>query len=464
MGIFKNRKKLFDREKREEKKINKRILESKKLIKEAKERIKLEKRNIKKNKREEFKKTKFYKFFKRMFGLVDTDRDTYSFSEVLVITLVSLVVGAFACFSVFTIISGGKNYFKLSNELSKFVEVYDTIVENYNGDLDKDKLIDDAINGMLSSVGDVYTGYVNVEDTDEFSELVGGVYEGIGCTIQLQDDGIKVIEVFANSPSEKAGLHVGDIILKVDDMDATKMTPDEVANYIKTKESSKITMVVLRNKEEKTIVLIRDKVETPVVNSALYEVNNKKVGYLSISMFTSVAAKQFKTKLEEIEKEDIDSLIIDVRANNGGYLTTVTDIVSQLLPKGEIIYHVEKDGKRETTKDKTSTHREYPIAVLVNGSSASASEILAAAVKESYGGYVVGTKTFGKGTVQQTKQLSDGSMIKYTIENWLTPDGNWINGVGVTPTHEVDLTEEYYNNPSVENDSQLQKALELVSK
>ena len=166
-----------------------------------------------------------------------------------------------------------------------------------------------------------------------------------------------------------------------------------------------------------------------------------------------------------MEEDGIESLVIDVRDNNGGYLTTVTDIANYLLPKGEVIYQVQDNNKkRKVTKDKTATKRDYPIAILTNNGSASASEILAAVIKESYNGYVVGEKTYGKGTVQQVRKLKDGSMIKYTVENWLTPDGNWINNVGITPTDEIALTEEYFKNPSDESDNQLQKALELVSK
>ena len=194
------------------------------------------------------------------------------------------------------------------------------------------------------------------------------------------------------------------------------------------------------------------------------EKNDKKIGYIGISIFSSVSPKQFKNKLEDLESENIDGLVIDVRNNNGGYLTAVTDIVSCLLPKGKVIYQVQRNDEKNVTKDKTSTSREYPIAILVNGYSASASEILAASIKESYGGFVVGTKTYGKGTVQQVKQLSDGSMIKYTVENWLTPDGNWIDGKGIEPTNVVELDNNYYNNPIFDNDNQLQEALVLVSK
>ena len=223
-------------------------------------------------------------------------------------------------------------------------------------------------------------------------------------------------------------------------------------------------MVVMRDKNELTFTLERAKVEIPSVVTKTFTKNDKKIGYVGISIFFFFFAKQFESKLLELEKTDISSLVIDVRDNNGGYLSSVTDIVSLLLPKGEIIYQVQKDKKKEITKDRTVAKRDYPIAVLTNNGSASASEILAAAIKESYHGYVVGTKTFGKGTVQEVKKLSDGSMIKYTTQNWLTPKGNWINGVGIDPTDEVKLDDKYYKEAIDENDNQLQKALELVSK
>lgn len=453
------------------KKTNKKILESKRIIKEEKEKIKLEKRNIRKKKYEKFTNTKVYKFFDRIFSIFKTDRDTYSFSEVFIITLVSLVVGAFACFSVFMVFTGGRNYIKLSKELDKFLDVYETIIDNYYDDVDKEELIESAINGMVSSVGDVYTSYVDTDGTDEFNELVNGVYEGIGCTIQLQETGVKIIDIYEDSPADKAGLMINDILLEVDNINLRidevgieNINVNDVSTYIKVDSSGEITMVVKRDEAEKTVTLKRDKVEIPVVDSEVYVKNNKKIGYVSISIFSSVATKQFKEEVKELEEQDIEALVIDVRDNNGGYLTTVTDVVSYLLPKGKTIYQVQKGDEVEVTKDKTLTSREYPIAVLVNGNSASASEILAASIKESYNGYVVGTKTYGKGTVQQVKSLSDGSMIKYTVENWLTPDGNWIDGVGVEPTDIVEMDTVYYENPISDNDNQLQKALELVSK
>ena len=183
-----------------------------------------------------------------------------------------------------------------------------------------------------------------------------------------------------------------------------------------------------------------------------------------ISIFSSVTDTQFNKKLKELEKEGITALVIDVRQNTGGYLDVVTNMLDTILPKGKIIYQLE-DKTGTTKKYSTSEHKkEYPIAVLVDNVSASASEILASSIKESYGGYVVGINTYGKGTVQQTFDLDDGSMIKYTTQKWLTPNGNWINEVGVEPTDKVELKEDYYNNPTADNDNQLQTALDLVSK
>lgn len=443
---------------------NKKILESKRIIKEEKKKINLIKKNLRKEKKNKFKKTKFGKFIFRLGSIFSDDKNNYSFSEVFVVTLVSLIIGAFACFSVLTIFTGGRNYFKLSKELSKFYDAYDTITDNYYGDISKEELVDSAISGMVSSVGDIYTSYSDTDTTSKFDEIVNGTYEGIGCVIQQSETDMKIITVYDNSPAEKAGLKVDDKIIKVDDIDISTTTASKLGDYIKSEANDKITMTIIRGEEEKVVTLSREKIEIPVVNAKTFESNGKKIGYLQISIFSSVANKQFKENLEKLEKDGIDGLVIDVRNNNGGYLTTVTDITSSLLPKGKIIYQIQKDDKKVATKDKTSTKREYPIAVLVNGGSASASEILAGAIKESYKGYVVGTKTYGKGTVQQVKKLSDGSMIKYTVENWLTPDGNWINEKGIEPTDIVDMDSAYYENPSDENDNQLQKALQLVSR
>ena len=331
-------------------------------------------------------------------------------------------------------------------------------------DIDKDKMVDDAIKGMLSSIGDVYTNYSDLDSTISFDENVVGTYEGIGAVVYYSDSKIIVNKVYNNMPAAKAGLQEGDIITKVDGVSYTDKNQEDLANYVKASNNSSVVLTVIRDGVEKDITIKRSKIEVPVVNSNIFNVNNKKIGYISISVFTSVANKQFEASLKELEKKNIDGLIIDVRDNGGGYLSSVTDICSLFLEKGKVIYQLD-DGKKITSvKDKTKTKRTYPVAVLTNELSGSASEILASTIKESYKGFIVGTNTYGKGTVQQVSKLSDGTMIKYTIEKWLTPEGNWINDVGVSPTDYVEQSEAYYTNPLSENDAQLNKALELVSK
>ena len=184
-----------------------------------------------------------------------------------------------------------------------------------------------------------------------------------------------------------------------------------------------------------------------------------------VSVSTSYAVgTEFFVKLEALEKENIDSLIIDVRSNSGGYLSSVTDIASMFLNKSKIIYQLDTKGVVEQIYSKTKESRNYKVVVLIDKASASASEILAGAMQESYGATIIGTNSYGKGTVQAAYQLESGATVKYTIQKWLTPNGNWINEVGITPDIEVELTEEYANNPSDETDSQLQKALEELSK
>lgn len=401
---------------------------------------------------------------KKKIGIFSKEKESYSFDEVFSITIFSLLLGVLACFSVLTILNKGKNYFVLSKELAKFVDAYDAIVNNYYKEVDKDKLVESAINGMVSSIGDEYTSYSDKDVTDNFNETVNGKYMGIGALIMKSEKDLVIYKIFEDSPSYRAGLKDGDIILKLDDKDTKDMSVNDIASIVKNDTNKEVKLLVKRGEENLDITIVKDMVELPVVSGKVINHNDKKIGYISLSIFSSVASEQFNKELVKLEKEGISGLVIDVRGNSGGYLTTVTDIASYFLKKGDIIYKLEVNDKVTVRKDKTKESRDYPVAVLIDKNSASASEILASSIKESYNGYVVGTNSYGKGTVQQTLVLSDGSMIKYTIEKWLTPLGNWINEEGVIPTNYVELSSEYLNNPVFENDNQLNKALELVSK
>lgn len=390
------------------------------------------------------------------------EKELYTSKEVIIVMIFSIGIGILMCFGGISIITG-KNYLAVTKDLKKVVDTYYAIVDNYYGELDRDKLIDGAVEGMISSVGDTFTSYSDTESTSSFDETINGSYEGIGCTVATLEDGtISVIDMFENSPSYKAGLKVGDVIFKVDGESYEGKNSNDISNYIKNSGKSKIVLTVKRDNEEKDISINLSKVEIPHVSGKVIEQDSKKIGYIKISLFASNSYKQFKNKLDELEKSNIDDLIIDVRDNSGGYLSSVTDICNLFLDKGKVIYQLEDSKGKVKKKDTTKEKRKYDIVVLINGGSASASEILASAIKESYGGDIVGTNSYGKGTVQQTKKLLDGSMIKYTTQKWLTPDGNSINEVGVTPTKVVELNEEYFNNPTTENDNQLQEAIKLI--
>lgn len=394
----------------------------------------------------------------------NTERELYTSKEVIIVMIFSIGIGILMCFGGISIITG-KNYLAVTKDLKKVVDTYYAIVDNYYGELDRDKLIDGAVEGMISSVGDTFTSYSDTDSTSSFDETINGSYEGIGCTVATLEDGtISVIDMFEDSPSYKAGLKVGDIILKVDGESYEGKNSNDISNYIKNSGKSKIVLTVKRDNEEKDISINLSKVEIPHVSGKVIEQDSKKIGYIKISLFASNSYKQFKNKLDELEKSNIDDLIIDVRDNSGGYLSSVTDICNLFLDKGKVIYQLEDSKGKVKKKDTTKEKRKYDIVVLINGGSASASEILASAIKESYGGDIVGTNSYGKGTVQQTKKLLDGSMIKYTTQKWLTPDGNSINEVGVTPTKVVELNEEYFNNPTTENDNQLQEAINIIIK
>lgn len=396
----------------------------------------------------------------------EEEKTTYSLKEMVVVMLFSLVLGFFSCFAFYMILNNGKDYRALKKDLKKLTDTYYALTDNYYEEIDKKELVEDAIKGMMSSVGDIYTNYSDTDATNTFKETVSGSYDGIGCSVGKNDENkLIIVEVFADSPAEEAGLKKDDVIIKIDGVDYTEeKTTSDMSKYIKDNKNKTITITIERDGETKDIKVKHDKIDLPTVSSEVIENNNKKIGYISISVFSSVTAKQFNEAIENLNKEKIEGLVIDVRNNGGGYLSIVTDIANRILPKNKVIYKLEKSNKIIEKKDNSKECLTYPIAVLVNANSASASEILASAIKESYNGFVVGTNTYGKGTVQQTTTLPDGSMVKYTVQKWLTPNGTWINEKGLEPTNKVEIDKKYYENPVKENDNQLLTALDLIAK
>lgn len=352
-----------------------------------------------------------------------------------------------------------------SDALEEFEEVYSLIKDSYYKKVDDSKLIDGAIDGMLSSLDDPHTSYFNESETENFNEVMNGSYKGIGAEITIDsDNNIIILSVFKNSPAYESGLKYNDKILEVNGKSTKGLTTTEVVSLIKD-ESKKTADIkierdgkILNFNVEKRVVTIES------VESKVFDRNGKKIGYVLINNFANNTYEQFKKQVSDLEAKTISGLVIDVRDNSGGYLHSVTDMLDMFVPKGTIIYKIEDQKKTTAYKATTVESRNYPIAVLVNKSSASASEILAIGLKEAYGASVVGVNSYGKGTVQTTKELPTGGMIKYTIQKWLSPKGNWVNKVGVEPTNKVELSEEYIKNPSDANDNQLQSALDIVAK
>lgn len=364
----------------------------------------------------------------------------------------------------FGLVLGGifmyKRGFLGSNDLLyEFASTYNEIVDSYYTDVDSDKLLESGISGMMRYLGDPYSSFMTKESAQAFSEDVEGKYSGIGAEIKFDDklENILIGRVFEGSPAEKAGIKENDMLLKVNNEPVKGKSLSDIASIVKGEEKTEVTVTVIRDEKEMEFKIKRGTVDSVSVLGKIIEKDEKKIGYLAISVFAVNTLDQFKKELENLEKESIDALIIDVRGNSGGYLTSVTDMISLFTKKGDVLYQLKAKNDIEIIKDNTNESRNYKIVVLTNSGSASASEVLAASLKESYGATIVGTKSFGKGKVQKVYTLSNGSMIKYTNQEWLTPKGNSIDGEGLTP----DVIIEYVYD-SNGKDNQLDKAVEVI--
>lgn len=390
--------------------------------------------------------------------------------KLAILAVVSMIIGSVITIAIkdFDVVKVNTNktevsYSKTKKGFDSLYETYDTIMSEYYKDVDSDKLIEGAINGMLESLDDEHTMYFDKKSKEEFDSELSGNYYGIGAQIQLtSDETIKITKVFDDSPAKKAGLKEEDVFVSVDGTSVKGKSATEVANMLKSDSVKTSTIVVKRNDKELTFKVTKENITLFSVSSEMLDNNGKNVGYLSVSIFGQKTYFQFKDALTKLEKQDMDSLIIDLRGNTGGYLSTVTNMLEEFIDKGNVIYQIQSSSGVKQYKTVKASDKKYKIVVLIDGGSASASEIMSAAMKEVYGATLVGQTTYGKGTVQTTKDLSNGSMIKYTIEKWLTPSGKNIDKEGIKPDYEVELGDSYKNNPTKENDAQLQKALDLL--
>lgn len=351
----------------------------------------------------------------------------------------------------------------LDKDLQQFIDVYSNIKENYYDETESESLISNAINGMINGL-DNYSLYFDENSANTFNAKLAGEYEGIGLEIIGIDNKIIVYNVFKDSPAEKVGIKVGDELIKIDGDDVTQKSTSEISQYIRENGNEKINIDIKRKDKEINFELKRENVVINTVTSNIFEKNDKKIGYIYIGIFSNTAYKQFKEQLKMLENKNIDSLIIDVRDNTGGHLTTASKILSLFINSDKVIYQMEKQGKITKYYSTGKKNVEYPIAVLQNSNSASASELLSIALKEQKNATIVGEKSYGKGTVQELITLQDGTEYKMTTKKWLSPKGNWINEKGIEPDIKLELDENYYKNPSYDTDNQLQGAINYLIK
>ena len=427
----------------------------KKILVKEEDKKKLEEKN-------EVVKTK--NIFKRLLNKLNPEENKFNFLEIILLMFMAFVVGVFASQAISLKIPILNNT-TVIEDTSELTRVYNLIINKYYGEVDKKELTSAAIKGMMNYLSDDYSMYFTEDEKNDFNERLNGVYTGLGVEITNDaSNNAMIVTVFDNSSAKDANLKPGDIIAKINGEDVLGLGKEEVVKKIKGKNNYSFNMSVLRDNNLIDVKVVTKSITLSSVTSSVIEKDNEKIGYIYISIFALNTYDQFKEQLEELEKMKITSLIIDVRSNTGGHLTSVTSILDLFLNKTDVMYQIKsKDKIKKVYGTETST-RKYPIVVLTNELSASASEILASALNEAYGAKTVGIKTFGKGTMQNMLDLENGGMIKVTTEEWLTSKGNKINKEGVPVDYEVKLDEKYASNPSKETDNQLQKAIEVLTK
>lgn len=343
----------------------------------------------------------------------------------------------------------------IGSEVEAKLNAIDSVLDSfYFEEVDDEKAKDSIYKAYLSSYGDKYTVYYTADEYKKLTETTNGTFSGIGAVCQISSEGgILLVDVYESGAGYKAGLRSGDRIIQVDGTDVTDMDLSSAVALVKGEKGTQVGLKIVRDGATSDYTVVRDEIEVQTVNYAITEDN---IGYISVSQFENVTAKQFKAAIEDLKSEGAKGIIIDIRNNPGGLLTTVISMLKDILPNGLIVYTEDKDGNRKEYSDNDNEELDMPLVVLVNGNSASASEIFAGAIQDYGKGVIVGTQTFGKGIVQTVKPLTDGSAIKFTIAKYFTPKGQDIHGKGVTP----DVVVEY--DKDADEDTQISAALESV--
>lgn len=340
---------------------------------------------------------------------------------------------------------------ELESDMLKIAQAYSLIQENYIEDIEDKQLIEGAIEGMLATLEDPHSSYMDVETMNQFNEQIESSFEGIGAEVSMVNGIVTIVAPIKESPAEKAGLRPNDQVLSVDGESLEGLNLNEAVAKIRGEKGTEVVLEIVRAEvtEPFEVTIVRDEIPVETVYSRMEEVDGKQTGIIEITNFSENTFKDFEEQLTKLEEEGMEGLVIDVRGNPGGLLNVIEEILALFIPKDIPYIQIEDaDGNKTPFYSNLDEKKPYPISVLIDEGSASASEILAVAMKEM--GYdIVGHTSYGKGTVQQAIPMGDGSSIKLTTNKWLSPNGEWINEVGVEPTIEVDQPEYYYTNPIV---------------
>lgn len=349
-----------------------------------------------------------------------------------------------------------------SDTETKLSHLKKLIDETYLHDVNEKDLNEGIYKGYVEGLGDQYSAYYDKKETKQLTESLDGSFSGIGA-VMTQDASsgvVTITQVYDDSPAKKAGIKAGDVLYRVEKKTVTGKDLDKVVSWIKGKKGTKVNLTLLRgtNSDKVTVTATRDVIKVETVK---YKVLKDQIGYISISEFDSVTGDQFAKALKTLQKKNIKGLVVDLRNNPGGSLSTVCDILDSILPKGLIVYTKDKNGKKEEYTSDEAHQLKLPMSVLVNGQSASASEIFAGAIQDHGKGKIVGTQTYGKGVVQNLFDLKDGTCVKLTTSEYFTPKGRNIDGKGITPDVKIEYK---YNTKDPKADNQLDKAVSVVKK
>lgn len=392
---------------------------------------------------------------------MEKEKSLFGIKELIGIVIITTLVSFFAGFSI-----KQSNNIKtdLSNYENEIISNYKYILENSYKNVNGRDLVSAAIKGMIDCLEDPYADYINVSDVDNFNLIINGEYQGIGVQIGYNENKEPVITyVFPSSPADNSGLKINDILVSIEDIKVSNKTLDEIKDIVNGFDGE-FKVSYKRDEKQYETILKREIVTVKSVVKNLYERENKKIGYIKLTNFAANSYEQFKETLESLESDDIESLIIDLRDNTGGQLRTVDNIVSLFIDENNVIYQMKEKGKITKYYSHGNNNRKYPIVVLVNENSASASELMTGALKEVYNATIIGVNTYGKGTAQEVRTLENGEQYKFTTREWLTANGNSIEKVGIEPNIKVEQDSKYFNEPTEENDVQLQSAITFLCK